>query len=83
MMKKKTGEFKIYLKVYKTIRGSIFYTVVNLSNSILKKIKKSTYEKDHVFSKLYDDLEDKNIYQQNDKLPLVTPFVDKKVTLIV
>ena len=39
------------------------------------------YEKDHVFSKLYEELEDKKFYQKSDKLPLVTPFVDKKTDI--
>ena len=61
---------------------SIFYSVGNLSNSLLNKAKKSTYDKNKVFVNLYNELEDKNFYQSNS-LPLVTPFVNKKVTLII
>ena len=56
---------------------SIFYSVGNLSNSLLNKAKKSTYDKDKVFVSLYNELEDKNFYQNNN-LPLVTPFVIKR-----
>ena len=56
---------------------SVFYSVGNLSKSILNKANKSIYEKDKVFVNLYNQLEDKNFYQ-NDNLPLVTPFVNKK-----
>ena len=56
---------------------SVFYSVGNLSKSILNKATKSVYEKDKVFVNLYNQLEDKNFYQ-NDNLPLVTPFVNKK-----
>ena len=56
---------------------SIFYSVGNLSNSLLNKAKKSTYDKDKVFVSLYNELEDKNFYQNNN-LPLVTPFVSKR-----
>ena len=56
---------------------SVFYSVGNLSKSILNKATKSVYEKDKVFVNLYNQLEDKNFYQ-NDHLPLVTPFVNKK-----
>ena len=56
---------------------SIFYSVGNLSNSLLNKAKKSTYDKDKVFVSLYNELEDKNFYQNNN-LPLVTPFINKR-----
>ena len=56
---------------------SIFYSIGNLSRSILNKARKSTYDKDKVFVNLYNQLEDKNFYQNNN-LPLVTPFVNKR-----
>ena len=56
---------------------SIFYSLRNLSKSILNKVNKSIYEKGKVFINLYNQLEDKNFYQKN-KLPLVTPFVNEK-----
>ena len=56
---------------------SIFYAIENLSRTILNKARKSTYDKDKVFVNLYNQLEDKNFYQ-NDNLPLVTPFVNKR-----
>ena len=56
---------------------SIFYSVGNLSNSLQNKAKKSTYDKDKVFVSLYNELEDKNFYQNNN-LPLVTPFINKR-----
>ena len=56
---------------------SIFYAIENLSRTILNKARKSTYDKDKVFVNLYNQLEDKNFYQ-NDNLPLVTPFVNQR-----
>ena len=56
---------------------SIFYSVGNLSRSILNKARKSAYDKDKVFVNLYNQLEDKNFYQSNN-LPLVTPFVNER-----
>ena len=56
---------------------SIFYSVRNLSNSPRNKPKKSTYDKDKVFVNLYNELEDKNFYQNNN-LPFVTPFVNER-----
>ena len=43
----------------------------------MNKASKSGYEKDKVFVKLENQLEDKIFYQNND-LPLVTRFVNKK-----
>ena len=56
---------------------SIFYSVGNLSRSILNKARKSAYDKDKVFVNLCNQLEDKNFYQNNN-LPLVMPFVNKR-----
>ena len=56
---------------------SIFYSIENLSRTILNKARKSTYDKDKVFVNLYKQLGDKNFYR-NDNLPLVTPFVNKR-----
>ena len=61
---------------------SVFYSVGNLSKSILNKAFKSIYEKDKVFADLYNRLEDQSFYQNNN-LPLATPFVNKKVMLII
>ena len=56
---------------------SIFYAIENLSRTILNKARKSAYDKGKVFVNLYDQLEDKNFYQ-NDNVPLVTPLVNKR-----
>ena len=56
---------------------SIFYSIENLSRTILNKARKSTYDKDKVFVNLYNQSEDENFYW-NDNLPLVTPFVNKR-----
>ena len=45
---------------------SIFYSIENLSRSILNKGRKSAYGKDKVFVNLYNQLEDKNFYQNNN-----------------
>ena len=50
---------------------SVSYTISNLSKTVLRKAKNSAYNKDIVFVNLYEQLE-------NDKLSLVTPFIDKK-----
>ena len=51
----------------------IFYSIGNLSRSILNKARKSPHDEDKIYLNLYNQLEDKN-----NNLPLVTPFVNKK-----
>ena len=58
-------------------RKSTVYAIESLSRSILNKARKSAYNKDKVFVNLCDQLEDKSFYQ-NDNVPLVTPFVNKR-----
>ena len=56
---------------------SIFYSIENENRTIISKAEKSTYDKDKVFVNLYNQLEGKN-FSQNDNLPLVTSFVNKR-----
>ena len=46
---------------------SIFYSIENLSRTILNKARKSTYDKDKIFGNLYNQLEDKS-FCRNDNL---------------
>ena len=55
--------------LFKTLQKdsrSSFYTSTNISNGLLKKLKKGTYQKDKVFAELYQKLEEKKFYQEND-----------------
>ena len=54
---------------------SIFYSIENLTRTILNKARKSACNKDKVFVNSYNQLEDKNFYQ-NANLSLVMPFVN-------
>ena len=58
-----------------------FYSFGNLSKTIINKAKKSVYNKDKVFVNLYEKIEDKSFHNK-ETVPLVTPFVKKKVTSI-
>ena len=53
---------------------SVLFGNQSITRQIQKKLTKSYYEKDKVFSKL----EDKNFDKQNYKLPLTTPFYEKR-----
>ena len=56
---------------------SVFYTTNKIIKSLLKKAKMAPYNKDDVFVKLYEQIEDKN-FDKNGNLPLVTRYTDKK-----
>ena len=67
--------------LFKTLQKdskSVFYVTVNISKNILKKLTKSTYQKDRVFNELYQKLEDKNFDKNTNYIPLTTPFFEKK-----
>ena len=55
---------------------SVFYSTNKITKLILKKAKMAPYNKDDIFVKLYEQIEDKNFYK-NENLPLVTPYIDK------
>ena len=56
---------------------NISYAIENLSRTILNKARKSAFDKDKVFVNLYNQLKDKNLYENNN-LRLVLPFVNKR-----
>ena len=67
--------------LFKTLQKdsrSVFYANAKISKNLLKKVNKSTYQKDRVLSELYQKLEDKNFDKNNDKIPLRSPFFEKK-----
>ena len=67
--------------LFKTLQKdskSVLYANTKLSKNLLKKLNKSTYQKDQVFNEIYQKLEDKYFDKDNDKIPLRTPFFEKK-----
>ena len=57
---------------------SVFYLNSTITKKLLKKLDKSPYQKDRVFKGIYQKLEDKELAEADDKIPLKTPFVEKK-----
>ena len=57
---------------------SVFYLNSSITKKLLKKLNKSPYQKDRVFKGIYQKLEDKELAEADDKIPLKTPFVEKK-----
>ena len=71
--------------LFKTLQKdskSVFYANAKISKNLLKKLNKSTYQKDRVFSELYQKLEDKNFDKNNEKISLKLPFLKKREILI-
>ena len=60
---------------------SVLYANQSVTKQLLKKLSKSFYQKDKVFKKLYENLEDKNFDKKDYKVPLSTPFYDKKTDI--
>ena len=76
-----TDDEKRIQNLFKTLQKdskSALYANTTISKSLLKKINKSTYQKDRVFNELYQKLEDKDFDKDNDKIPVRTPFFEKK-----
>ena len=57
---------------------SVFYLNSSITKKLLKKLDKSPYQKDRVFKGIYQKLEDKELAEADDKIPLKTLFVEKK-----
>ena len=60
---------------------SVLYGNQSVTKQLLKKLSKSFYQKDKVFNKLYENLEDKNFNKKDYKVPLSTPFYEKKTDI--
>ena len=59
-------------------QNSVFYAADKINNTLLNKGRRSSYEKDKVFYKIFNTIEDRNIiYEDDDKsrIPFYTPFV--------
>ena len=58
--------------------NSVLYAIDRLHERVLNKVRKSSYEKDKVFYKLFKKLENEDIIEENSKIPFYTPFVEQK-----
>ena len=60
--------------------NSVFFSSDKINKTLLNKGRKSLYEKDKVFYKLFNVVENKNIIYDNDdeKIPIFTPFITHK-----
>ena len=63
-------------------QNSVFFSVDKINKTLLNKGKKSNYDKDKVFYKLFSKIENKNVIydkeEEEDRLPFYTPFIPQK-----
>ena len=62
-------------------QNSVFYAADKINNTLLNKGRRSSYEKDKVFYKIFNTIEDRNIIHEDDdesRIPFYTPFVEQK-----
>ena len=60
--------------------NNLFYLVEKISRNLLNKAWKSVYEKDKVFYKLYNEIENRGTIfdKEDEKIPFRTPFIEQK-----
>ena len=76
---KKTTKKPIW-KINERFKQLIFKQVEKISRNLLNKAQKSVYEKDKVFYKLYNEIEnwDTAFDEEAEKIPFCTPFIQQK-----
>ena len=76
---KKTTKKPIW-KINKRFKQLIFKQVEKISRNLLNKAQKSVYEKDKVFYKLYNEIENRGTIfdKEDEKIPFRTPFIEQK-----
>ena len=56
----------------------VLFAVDRINTRVLSKVKKSSYERDQVFYKLFKKLENEDVIEENSKIPFYTPFVEQR-----
>ena len=77
MFKENFERLKNLYKILKQDEESVLFANDQLTKQLIKKVKRSRYEKDSVFINLYDKVKDVNIEEENT-VPIFTPFVESK-----
>ena len=81
MFKENFERLKNLYQILKRDEESVLFASDQLNKQLIKKVKKSRYEKDSVFVNLYDKIKHVNI-EEEDNIPIFTPFVKVKKILI-
>ena len=64
--------------VLKKDEESVLFASERLNKQLLKNIKRSKYEKDIIFLKLYNQVENVNLEEKEDIVPVFMPFVENQ-----
>ena len=77
-------QFKNLFKKLINDKNSVFHSSDRINKTLLNKGRRSSYEKDKVFYKIFNTVEDRNIIYEDDedRIPFYTPFVEQKKILI-
>ena len=62
-------------------QNSVFYAADKINNTLLNKVRRSSHEKDKVFYKIFNMIEDRNIIHEDDdenRIPFYTRLLNKK-----
>ena len=62
--------------VLKKDEESVLFASERLSKQLIKKIKRSKYDKDIIFLKLYNQVDNVNLDEKEYIVPIFTPFVE-------
>ena len=77
MFKENFERLKNLYNILKQDEESVLFASEKLNKQLIKKVKRSQYEKDSVFIYLYDKVKDVNIEEENTVL-IFTPFIENK-----
>ena len=67
----------LYKKLVKN-ENSVLFAVDQINTRLLNRLKKSSYDKDQVFYKLFKKLENEEKDVIESQIPFYTPFVEQK-----
>ena len=56
---------------------SVLFASERINKQLIKKFKRSKYEKDIIFLRLYNSIENVNL-DEKEEIPTFVPFVEKK-----
>ena len=77
MFKENFERLKNLYNILKQDEESVLFASERINKQLIKKIKRSQYEKDSVFFYLYDKVKDVNIEEENT-VPVFAPFIENK-----
>ena len=72
--------FKRTINLYNVLKKdeeSVLFASERLNKQLIKKIKRSKYNKDIIFLRLYNQIENVNL-DEKEQIPTFTPFVENK-----